>query len=99
RKSAAAAIDDAHAERPHILLLDLAEALPLLTRVRGEEGIRDMAILVCAEEDKASQIHNALYSGANDWVPRPPSRDVLIEKVKGCQDVLLRKVQLEPSLQ
>jgi CheY-like chemotaxis protein len=99
KKSAAAAIDEAHHVGPHIIMLDLSEALLHLPRLRGEEGLRETAVLVCAEEDKPSRIHNALYSGANDWVPRPPSRDVLGEKIKGCQDLLLRKVQLEPSLQ
>jgi DNA-binding NarL/FixJ family response regulator len=99
RKSAAAAVDDAANERPHIVLMDLTEALSQLARLRGSAGVRNMAVLVCGEEGQLSQIHNALYSGANDWVPRPPSRDVLSEKIKGCQDLLLRKVQLEPSLQ
>ena len=98
RRTAAAAVDDAHQERPHILLLDLAEALPVLPRIRGEEGLRNVAVLVCAEADKSSQVQNALYAGANDWMPRPPSRDVLSDRVKGCQDILLRKVQMTPSL-
>jgi DNA-binding NarL/FixJ family response regulator len=98
RKSAEAAANDVHQERPHILLLDLAESLPLLAKLRGAEGVRNTAILVCGDEAKASQIHNAIYGGANDWIPRPPSRDMLSEKIKGCQDMLLRRVQLSPSL-
>jgi len=69
----------------------------LLPRLRGEEGVRNTAVLVCGEE-RPALIQNALYSGANDWIPRPPSRDALNEKIKGCQDMLLRKVQLAPSL-
>jgi CheY-like chemotaxis protein len=98
RRSAAAAVDDAHQERPHILLLDLAEALPVLARIRGGEGLRNVAVLVCAEPDKTSQIQNALFTGANDWIPRPPSRDILSDRIKGCQDILLRKVLMTPSL-
>lgn len=98
RKSAAAAADDAHQERPHILLIDLAEALPVLGRIRGEDGLRDVAVLVCAEADKTSQIQEALYAGANDWIPCPPSRDALGDRLKGCQDMLLREVQMAPAL-
>lgn len=98
RKSAAAAVHDAHAERPHIILLDLLEGLPLLAKLRGEEGVRNVAVMIVAEPDKGAQIHNALYSGANGWIPRPPSRDALNDNIKGCQDLLLRHVQLARSL-
>jgi len=98
RNSAGAAVDDAHQERPHILLIDLAEALPVLGRIRGNEGLRNLTVLVCAEADKTSQIQHALYSGANDWLPRPPSRDLLSDRIKGCQDLLLRRVLMMPSL-
>ena len=98
RKSAGAAVDDAHQERPHILLIDLAESLPVLGRIRGSEGLRNVAVLLCAEAEKTSQIQHALYSGANDWIPRPPSRDLLSDRIKGCQDILLRRVQMAPSL-
>jgi CheY-like chemotaxis protein len=98
RKSAGAAAEDVWQERPNILLLDLTESLALLPKLRGTEGPRNLAIIVCGDEERTAMIHNALYGGANDWVPRPPSRDVLNEKIKGCQDILLRRVQLAPSL-
>jgi CheY-like chemotaxis protein len=98
RRFAGAAVEDASHERPHVLLLDLAEALPVLARLREMEGLRNMTVLVCAEADKTSQIQQALFSGANDWIPRPPSRDALSDRLKGCQDILLRKVAMAPSL-
>lgn len=98
RNSAGAAVDDAHQERPHILLIDLADALPVMGRIRGSEGLRNVTVLICAEAEKTSQIQNALYAGANDWIPRPPSRDLLSDRIKGCQDILLRRVEMTPSL-
>jgi CheY-like chemotaxis protein len=98
RKSAALAVEDAHVVRPHILLLDLAEALPVLPRIRGAEGLRSLTVLVSAEANKTSEIQSALYEGANDWIPRPASRDLLSDRIKGCQDILLRKVEMTPSL-
>jgi hypothetical protein len=98
RKSPGAAVSDVYQERPHILVLDLADVAPMLAKLRGEDGVKNVAVLICGEEDKGAQIHNALYGGANDWIPRPPSRDLLNEKIKGCQDILLRRVQLPPSL-
>jgi CheY-like chemotaxis protein len=98
RKSAGAAVEDVFDQRPHIILMDLAEAGPAIKRLRSMDGVKNVAVLVCAEDPKSSQLTNALHDGANDWVPRPPSRDVLNDKVKGCQDLLGRKVQLAPSL-
>ena len=97
RRMAGAAVEDAPHERPHILLIDLAEA-SVLPKLRATEGLRNLTVLVCAEEEKSAQIQSALYAGANDWIPRPPSREVLSERIKGCQDILLRRVQLAPSL-
>ena len=98
RKFAGAAVEDAPTERPHVLLLDLDESLAVLPRLREIEGLRGTTVLVCGEAEKTSQIQQALYAGANDWIPRPPSRDALSERVKGCQDILLRKVNMAPSL-
>jgi DNA-binding response OmpR family regulator len=98
RDSPGAAVDDAHTERPHILLIDLAEGMPVLGRIRGSEGLRNVTVLICADADKTSLIQNALYAGGNDWMPRPPSRDLLSDRIKGCQDILLRRVDMTPSL-
>jgi CheY-like chemotaxis protein len=98
RKSPGAAVEDVFTERPHVILMDLAESQSPLQRLRSTEGVRNVAVVVCAEDPKSAQLTNALHSGANDWIPRPPSRDLLNDKIKGCQDLLLRKVQLAPSL-
>jgi CheY-like chemotaxis protein len=98
RKSPGAAVEDVFQERPHVILMDLAESQAAIQRLRSMEGVRNVLVIVCAEDARSSQLTNALHAGANDWIPRPPSRDVLNDKIKGCQDLLLRKVQLAPSL-
>jgi CheY-like chemotaxis protein len=98
RKSPGAAVEDYFEERPHILLVDLEGAPAALKRLRSMDGVKNVAVLVCAEDPKSAQLTNALHEGANDWMPRPPSRDILNEKIKGCQDLLGRKVQIPPSL-
>jgi CheY-like chemotaxis protein len=98
RKTALAAVEDYFDVRPHILLIDLDGAAAAIRRLRSMEGIKNIAVLVCAEDPKSSLLTNALHEGANDWIPRPPSRDVLNDKIKGCQDLLGRKVQIAPSL-
>ena len=98
RKSPGAAVEDVFQERPHVILMDLGESLAAIQRLRTMEGVRNVAVLVCAEDARSAQLTNALHAGANDWIPRPPSRDVLNDKIKACQDLGLRKVQLAPSL-
>lgn len=84
--------------RVTVIVLDLEESTAVLPRLRAESDLRDAVILVCAREGKQSQLHAALLAGANDWLPRPPSRDLLNEKIHGCQALLGRKVKLAPSL-
>lgn len=84
--------------RVTVIVLDLEEAAPVLPKLRAEPDLRDAAILVCAREGKQSQLHSALLAGANDWMPRPPSRDLLNEKIHGSQALLGRRVKLAPSL-
>src|SRR6185295_12601555 len=84
--------------RVTVIILDLEEALPVLPKLRAESDLREAVILVCVREGKQTQLQGALLSGANDWLPRPPSRDLLTEKIHGCQALVGRKVKLAPSL-
>jgi CheY-like chemotaxis protein len=85
-------------ERPHLVILDLEGVEFILPELRGMSDTRIRTVLVCAPDGRAAQIHNALLAGANDWMPRPPSRDQLNDKLQGCQGLLGRRVQLPPSL-
>jgi CheY-like chemotaxis protein len=84
--------------RVTVIILDLDESAPVLPKLRAESDLRDAVILVCVKEGKQAGIHGALLAGANDWIPRPPSRDLLSEKIHGCQALLGRKVRLAPAL-
>jgi CheY-like chemotaxis protein len=84
--------------RVTVILLDLDESLAVLPRLRADSDFRDAAIVVCAKEGEQSKLHSALVAGANDALPRPPSRDLLGEKIHGCQAMLGRRVRLAPTL-
>lgn len=84
--------------RVTVIVLDLDEAMPVLPKLRAESDLREAVILVCVREGKQKDLHAALLAGANDWLPRPPSRDLLAEKIHGCQALVGRKVKLAPSL-
>jgi len=99
RPSPSDAVEVAKREsRVTVILLDLEEALTVLPKFRAESDVRDAAIVVCAKEGTQSKLHSALVAGANDAMPRPPSRDQLNEKIHGCQAMLGRRVKLAPTL-
>jgi len=98
RKSRTEYVQAIQAERPHVIILDLDGSEHVLPEMRELSDTRIRTILVCAAEGRSGPIHNALLAGANDWMPRPPSRDVLNEKIQGCQGLLGRRIQLPPSL-
>ena len=99
RPSPKEAADAAKAERNvTVIILDLEEAGPAIQAMRADNGLRDAMILVCAKEGTPGPLQEALLAGANDWLPRPPSRDLLNEKIHGCQALLGRKVRLPPAL-
>lgn len=98
RKSAGAAVEDVFEVRPHVLILDLEECASALAKLRATEGVRNIIVLVCAADPKSAKLMDALYVGANDWLPRPPGRDLLNDRIKASQDLLLRKVQIAPAL-
>lgn len=99
RPSPADAAEVAKAERNvTVIVLDLDEASRPLEKLRADDALRDAVILVCAKEGQPGPLHAALLAGANDWLPRPPSRDLLNEKIHGGQALLGRKVRLQPSL-
>jgi CheY-like chemotaxis protein len=99
RPSPADAAEVAKAERNvTVIVLDLEESSRPLERLRMDTALRDAVVLVCAKEGQHGALQAALLAGANDWLPRPPSRDLLTEKIHGCQALLGRKVKLPPSL-
>jgi CheY-like chemotaxis protein len=84
--------------RVTVILLDLEEAMTVLPKLRADSDVREAAVVVCAKEGEQSKLHSALVAGANDALPRPPSRDLLSEKIHGCQAMLGRRVRLAPTL-
>jgi hypothetical protein len=98
RSSKADFIRGVEEERPQLVILDLEGSEYILPEIREMSDTRIRTILVCAPEGKSTQIRNALLAGANDWMPRPPNRDQLNEKLQACQGLLGRRVQIAPSL-
>jgi len=98
RKSRTNYVQAVEEERPQVIILDLEGSEHVLPEIREMSDTRIRTVLVCSPDGRSAQIHNALLAGANDWMPRPPHRDLLNEKIQGCQGLLGRRVHLPPSL-
>ena len=88
----------AEKERPHLVILNLDEAIRLLPVLREDGGLRRCGIFVYGDPAQAGALKTALMDGANDWLHRPPSRKLLSDKVTGYQALVGRKVGLPPTL-
>jgi CheY-like chemotaxis protein len=89
----------ARSTRPDIVVLDLPDAALAGAELRKSDEFRNVALIVCAEEGRQADVHKALLGGANDSVPKPPRREAILEKVRGCMASLGRSVRLKPAVQ
>jgi DNA-binding response OmpR family regulator len=80
------ALDLCRIVRPHLLVV--AQQLPalsgfeLLARLRADRRIGTMPVLVLLDDDSDTTAAAALDAGANDVLPKSPSCEGLIERVR-----------------
>lgn len=88
----------AEKERPHLILLGLEESIRLLPVLREDGGLRQTGIIVCGDLEQTALLNKALLGGANDSLPKPPSRSALNDRITGYQAMLGRKVGVPPTV-
>lgn len=71
--------------KPDLLLLDLMmpklHGMEVLKRLRSDEATKDLAVIVCTAKTFKTEHSQAMELGALGFLPKPVSRDVLLEKV------------------
>lgn len=85
--------------RADLVMMDLPESQALIPKFRESESYRNLGILVTAEEGRQPEARRALAAGANEILEKPPRRDILLERVRGCLQALGKAVRLKPSVQ
>jgi two-component system chemotaxis response regulator CheY len=55
--------------------------LEFVREVRGRGGHEDLTMVMVTTETEASQVVRALAAGANEYIMKPFSRDVLVDKL------------------
>ncbi len=93
-----AGLDKLKSWRPDVLLLELETARGICGAVRQVETLWSMGIIVCAEEGRKADVLKALEEGANESIHRPPTPELLLQKVAGCMQAMGRSVGLRPSI-
>ncbi len=92
------ALEKARQQRPDLMILDLMmprlDGFDLLSRVRNDEALRDLPMLVVTGSDDTVSIERALDLGANDFMTKPIKWPSLEYRVK----YLLRNSRLETEL-
>lgn len=72
-------------EKPDIALVDWnmpeMNGLEFIQAVRGNHIYDDMRVMMVTTESEASAMINALEAGANEYVMKPFTKDVILEKL------------------
>lgn len=70
---------------PALILLDLKlpriDGLEVLKRIRGEERIRHIPVVILTSSKEVSDIHNSYRLGANSYICKPVSFEHFMETI------------------
>ncbi|GJL50922.1 response regulator [Candidatus Nitrospira salsa] len=73
-------------EQPDVVLVDWnmpeMNGLDFVRAIRSEGPYRNTPVMMVTTEAEASQIEKALVAGANEYVMKPFTKDVIEEKLK-----------------
>ncbi len=76
----------ANAERPRLMVLDLnlpkIDGLSVLTRMRNDESLRSIPVIVISTSSRQADMDKAKALGARHYIVKPDSFDKLTELVK-----------------
>lgn len=72
-------------QKPRVVLVDwnmpVMNGLEFIRAVRADARYRDLAIMMVTTESEASQVVRALAAGANEYVMKPFTPEILLDKL------------------
>lgn len=74
-----------HPEIDAILLdwnMPIMDGITFLKTVRGDGNLPQPKIVMCTTEGEFSRIMDALSSGANEYIMKPYTQDIMLEKLQ-----------------
>lgn len=88
----------AHAPRPDLIMLDLnmprIDGREVLRRIRADESLRRIPIVVLTTSDQEADIVRAYHLGANSYITKPVEFDKFTEVLKVAGEYWLEVVVL-----
>ena len=82
------AYSKAFSEQPDLILMDVMmpvmDGLEAIRRIREEESLRHVPIIMLTTSVRMKDVPIALASGADAYIAKPQSAEKIIEKVKSC---------------
>jgi DNA-binding response OmpR family regulator len=74
------------AERPHLMVLDLnlpkIDGLTVMSRIRGDEALKSLPVVVLSTSSRATDKAKAFSLGAHSYIVKPDNFEELTEQVK-----------------
>ena len=81
------------AERPHLMVLDLnlpkIDGLAVLSRIRGDEALKSLPVVVLSTSSRPADKEKAFSLGALHYIVKPDNFDELTQQVKSACAVFL----------
>jgi len=81
------------AERPHLMVLDLnlpkIDGLAVLSRIRGDESLKSLPVVVLSTSSRPADKEKAFSLGALHYIVKPDNFDELTQQVKSACAVFL----------
>lgn len=96
--SVAEAVAVARKSRFDVVAADGVPAGEVAALLRRLEHMARTIFLACVENPRSPEAAKLLLAGMNDVLPKPPRREVLLEKVRAGMECLGREVRLAPAV-
>lgn len=83
---------------PRFVLLDLklhqASGIDILKWIRLHPTLRSLIVVILSSSDDARDVQNAYLAGANSYMVKPVSLDILIKRIQAFRDYWLLSNEL-----
>jgi CheY-like chemotaxis protein len=80
------ALDKIKSEHPDLILLDLMmpilDGFAVLSEVKADPSLRDTPVIIISADHDSKSIVRGIKQGADDYLTKPVSAELLIKKVK-----------------
>ncbi len=89
--------------KPDLLLLDMimpgVDSMQVLKTVRGDDDLKDTAIVLISAIDDLDIIASYIEAGADDFLPKPFNSTLLNQKIRNALERKNSRLQLQAALQ